>query len=169
MGIPALSGGPTGPAHADQKQAAVAAAPVRVRIPAIGVDSRLESLGRDRDGVLQSPTKWQVAGWFAEGVRPGDVGPAIIAGHVDSVSGPAVFYNLTKLKPGDEVLVTRADRSTVRFTVRRTDEYPKLKFPTDAVYGPTPVPTLRLVTCTGDFDYQARSYLDNFVVTATTS
>ena len=164
-GIPALSGGPTGPAHADAP-APVSSPPTRVRIPAIGVDSALQALGLAQNGTLETPSAWQVAGWYAGGVRPGDIGPAVIAGHVDSVSGPAVFFKLDKLKPGDAVYVTRANGSTVRFTVDSTAEYPKRTFPTEAVYGPSPVPTLRLVTCTGDFDYAARSYVDNLVVTA---
>lgn len=164
--IPPLSAGPTGPAHAAPRPASASSPPVRVRIPSIGVDSSLQKLGLLPDGALVPPSYWQVAGWYAGGVRPGDIGPAVIAGHVDSVSGPAVFYELVKLKPGNVVFVTRANGSTLRFTVARRDEYPKNKFPTEAVYGPTPVPTLRLVTCTGDFNYQARSYVDNLVVTA---
>lgn len=164
--IPPLSGGPTGPAHAAPSRAPTSSPPVRVRIPSIGVNSTLEKLGLLPDGALAPPSQWQVAGWYADGVRPGDVGPAVIAGHVDSVSGPAVFYKLVKLKPGSAVFVTRADGSVLRFIVARSDEYPKNRFPTEAVYGPTPVPTLRLVTCTGDFDQQAHSYVDNFVVTA---
>lgn len=164
-GIPALSGGPTGPAHADPV-AAVSSPPVRVRIPALGVDSSLQALGLAHDGTLETPSKWQVAGWYAGGVRPGDTGPAVIAGHVDSVSGPAVFYKLPKIKSGDAVYVTRKNGSTVRFVVATIAEYPKRTFPTAAVYGPSAVPTLRLVTCTGDFDYAKRSYVDNLVVTA---
>jgi hypothetical protein len=152
--------------HTASHPVGVSSPPVRVRIPSIGVDSALQKLGLLPDGSLAPPSQWQVAGWYAGGVRPGDVGPAVIAGHVDSVSGPAIFFKLVDLKPGNAVLVTRADSSTLRFRVSRTDEYPKNKFPTAAVYGPTPVPTLRLVTCTGDFDYQARSYVDNLVVTA---
>ena len=137
-----------------------------MRIPSIGVDSGLQRLGLGPGGVLQPPSRWQVAGWYADGVRPGDTGPAVIAGHVDSVSGPAVFYRLRDLRPGAAVLVTRSDGSSVRFTVAATARYPKSRFPTDAVYGPSPVPTLRLVTCIGDFDVSRRSYVDNLVVTA---
>ncbi len=164
--IPPLADGPTGPAHAAPRPSGSSSAPTRVRIPSIGVDSSLQRLGLLSDGSLETPSQWQVAGWYAGGVRPGDRGPAVIAGHVDSVSGPAVFYKLTALRPGSPVFISRTDGSTVRFTVARTDQYPKKTFPTDAVYGPTPVSTLRLVTCSGDFDYQARSYVDNLVVTA---
>lgn len=141
-------------------------APVRVQVPAIGVDSTLESLGLLADGELASPTDFPVAGWYAGGVRPGDPGPAIVAGHIDSVAGPAVFYDLGALERGDPVVVTRADGTVVRFTVESKAQYAKAKFPTDAVYGPTPTPELRLITCTGAFDRSARSYEDNLVVTA---
>jgi sortase (surface protein transpeptidase) len=164
--IPALKDGPTGPAHPDPSTPAAAAVPIRVRIPAIGVDSRLQRLQIERDGSLQTPSKWQVAGWYAAGTRPGDIGPAVIAGHVDSTAGPAVFFHLGRLRPGDRVYVSRADASTVRFVVAGIREYPKRTFPTQAVYGPVAVPTLRLVTCTGDFEVSKRSYVDNLVVTA---
>jgi hypothetical protein len=164
--IPALPDGPTGPAHADPPAATTGPPPTSVTIPSIGVHSRLQALRREPDGELQTPSFWQVAGWYAGGVRPGDTGPAVIAGHVDSVSGPAVFYRLTQLRPGASVIVDRRGAAPLHFVVAGSREYPKRRFPTEAVYGPTPVPTLRLVTCTGDFDYAKRSYVDNLVVTA---
>lgn len=164
--LPPLSGGPTGPAHASLSASPQVAPPVRVRVPAIGVDSALQPLHRLANGELEPPAQWAVAGWYADGVRPGDVGPALIAGHVDSVSGPAVFYRLRDLRPGDRVDVLRADGSTAHFVVTSTARYLKRKFPTAAVYGPTAIPVLRLVTCTGDFDVSQRSYVDNLVVTA---
>jgi sortase (surface protein transpeptidase) len=90
----------------------------------------------------------------------------VIAGHVDSTSGPAVFFRLRDLRAGDEVLVTRADHSVVRFAIDRLQQFPKASFPTAAVFGATPGPTLRLITCTGAFDETARSYLDNLVAFA---
>lgn len=164
--LPALSDGPTGPAHDVTSSPAQVARPVRVRIPAIGVDSSLQTLGLTRSGELQTPSKWQQAGWYGDGVRPGDIGPAVIAGHIDSVSGPAVFYRLRELHSGDRVYVSRADGSTVTFTVSTIAQYPKSRFPTEAVYGPTSEPVLRLVTCTGVFDARHHNYLDNLVVTA---
>jgi sortase (surface protein transpeptidase) len=142
------------------------AAPVRVRVPAIGVDSELLRLGTDASGVLVPPADFARAGWFAGGAVPGDVGPAVVAGHVDSVDGPAVFSRLRDLVPGDEVLVDRADGTTVRFAVTGVGRYPKDDFPTEGVYGPTPRAELRLVTCGGDFDRSRRSYEDNVVVFA---
>ncbi len=143
-----------------------AAPPVRVRVPAIGVDSELLRLGTDAAGALVPPDDFDLAGWFAAGAVPGDVGPAVVAGHVDSVDGPAVFARLDELAPRDEVFVDRADGTTAVFTVTRLGRHPKSDFPTEAVYGPTPRAELRLVTCGGEFDRSARSYLDNVVVTA---
>jgi hypothetical protein len=139
--------------------------PNRVRIPAIGVDAALESLDVDQAGVLKSPVDYGKPGWYAGGIAPGEVGPAVIAGHVDSARGPAVFYRLRDLKPGDEIEVARGEQ-WVRFRVVASERYPKNQFPTDRVYRPTPVPELRLITCGGTFDRSRRSYEDNIVVYA---
>jgi sortase (surface protein transpeptidase) len=154
------------PVTAERGTERTAAAPVRVRVPAIGVDSELLRLGTDPAGVLIPPDDPDRAGWFTGGAVPGDVGPAVVAGHVDSVEGPAVFARLRELDRGDEVVVDRADGTTARFTVTGVGRYPKDDFPTEAVYGPTPRAELRLVTCGGDFDRSRGSYLDNVVVTA---
>jgi sortase (surface protein transpeptidase) len=154
------------PVAAERGTERTAAAPVRVRVPAIGVDSELLRLGTDAAGVLLPPDDPDRAGWFTGGAVPGDVGPAVVAGHVDSVEGPAVFARLRELAPGDEVVVDRADGTTARFTVTGVGRYPKDDFPTEAVYGPTPRAELRLVTCGGDFDRSRRSYEDNVVVFA---
>ncbi|SNS04694.1 Sortase family protein [Geodermatophilus pulveris] len=173
-GVAVLTPGAPGPAAATAAVPVVvergteraAAAPVRVRVPAAGVHSELLRLGTDASGALVPPEDYGRAGWFTGGAVPGDVGPAVVAGHVDSVDGPAVFARVGGLAPGDEVLVDRADGTTVRFAVTEVTRYPKRDFPTEAVYGPTPRAELRLVTCGGDFDRSARSYLDNVVVTA---
>ncbi|MEP6852360.1 MAG: sortase [bacterium] len=141
--------------------------PVSVAVRRVGISSRLERLGLLPDGTLKSPTEFPVAGWYARGVVPGAVGPAVIAGHVDSVEGPAVFYRLRDVRLGDDVSVTDASGGTRQFKVTSIAHYAKTKFPTDLVYGPTALPVLRLVTCTGDFDFVHRSYLDNLVVSAT--
>jgi hypothetical protein len=141
--------------------------PVGVEIPSIGVSSSLVQLGLDEDGAMEAPSDFAVAGWFALGPQPGQPGPAVIAGHVDSRDGPAVFYRLAELAPGDEVTVHRADGSEVRFTVTGQRRYPKDQFPADAVYGPVPGPELRLITCGGDFDRTSRQYRENVVVYAT--
>jgi len=165
-GIPAIPDGPTGPAHADPSARPAVAPPARLVVPAIGVDTGLESVGLLTDGTLEPPHEWGVAGWYADGVRPGDPGPAVIEGHVDSRNGPAVFYRLRDLRVGAPVIVHTRDGKTLRFVVDSVRSYPKTHFPTAAVYGPTPLPVLRLVTCTGEFDWAARSYLDNLVVSA---
>ena len=141
--------------------------PVRIEIPAIGVTSSLDRLGRAPDRTVQVPSRWEVAGWYAPGTRPGDPGSAVILGHVDSRSGPAVFYRLRELRRGDLVEVARADGSTVRFVVQRTEQYDKRRFPTDEVYYPTLTPALRLVTCGGEFDATAGHYRSNIIVFAT--
>jgi Sortase domain len=140
--------------------------PVRLDIPSIQVSSPLDRLGRAPDGTVEVPGRWEVAGWYAPGPRPGDPGSAVILGHVDSRSGPAVFYRLHRLRPGDEIVVTRADRSTVRFVVQRTEQYDKQRFPTDEVYYPTLTSTLRLVTCGGQFDATTGHYRSNIIVFA---
>nr|MDQ6937447.1 class F sortase [Actinomycetota bacterium] len=142
------------------------AQPIRVVVRRLGISSPLEKLQLLADGSLQSPTTFPVAGWFAAGIRPGAVGPAVIAGHVDSVDGPAVFYRLRDMVVGDDIAVTDARGTTRHFQVTDIHHYPKTHFPTDVVYGPTALPVLRLVTCTGEFDFAHRSYLDNLVVSA---
>ncbi|WP_382306335.1 class F sortase [Herbiconiux sp. UC225_62] len=141
--------------------------PVRVRIPVIGVDSALESLTRDATGWIQAPADFGSAGWYRDGVVPGQLGPAVIAGHIDSAVGPAVFYDLASLSAGDTVQVDLADGSTVAFRVDRSIQVPKNDFPTADVYGPTPDAQLRLVTCGGAFDDASGHYVDNVVVFAT--
>jgi len=142
------------------------AEPVRLRVPGAGVDSPLQRLGRAADGSIEVPAEFGVAGWFAEGPRPGQPGPAVILGHVDSRTGPAVFSRVSALPRGAHVLVDRADGSTVAFRVSGTQRVPKVEFPTDLVYGPTLEPSLRLVTCGGSFDRAAGSYRDNVIVYA---
>jgi sortase family protein len=140
--------------------------PVRIEIPAIGVSSALVRLGLNPDGTMQVPVDYARAGWFTGGPAPGDTGPAVIAGHVDSRSGPAVFYRLRELRGGDAINIVRADGSTARFVTDEVVRYPKRAFPTQAVFGPVPDPALRLITCGGRFDRARRSYDDNVIVTA---
>jgi sortase (surface protein transpeptidase) len=141
--------------------------PVRVEIPKIGVASSLGRLGRAPDGTVEVPRRFDVAGWYAPGTRPGDPGSAVILGHVDSErAGPAVFFRLRELRRGDQIRVARADGSSVRFAVQRTEQYDKQRFPTDEVYYPTLTPALRLVTCGGEFDDAAGHYRSNVIVFA---
>jgi LPXTG-site transpeptidase (sortase) family protein len=144
---------------------ATAPEPTRLRIPKIGVDSPLDPLGLDAEGALEVPTNYDHAGWYTDGTPPGEQGPSVIVGHVDSERAPAVFYRLYQLEAGDLIEVARGEE-WVRFRVASSAWYPKAHFPTALVYGPTPDAQLRLITCGGQFDPARRSYLDNLVVFA---
>lgn len=142
------------------------ARPIRLRIPAIDVDTGLEDLGRAPDKSIEVPSQPDIAGWWAGGPRPGQVGPAVILGHLDSKTGPAVFIRLDELEAGDEVLVDRTDGTTARFLVTSLKSYEKAEFPSELVYYPTLDAELRLVTCGGPFDRSMGHYRDNLVVFA---
>lgn len=141
--------------------------PVRVRVPAVGIDAAVGPLFVDDNGVLPPPESFDATGWWHDGPEPGEAGPAVIAGHVDSYRGPAVFFHLDDITTGDKIFVDRADGSTVTFVAHRTERHPKDEFPTEAVYGDTSQTALRLITCGGDFDDEDRRYLDNIIVYAT--
>jgi LPXTG-site transpeptidase (sortase) family protein len=118
-------------------------------------------------GALQVPSSTSVAGWYTGSPRPGGIGSAIIVGHIDSLSGPGVFYRLSELHRGNDVYVKRTDGTTVEFRVTSVQTYLKDQFPTQTVYGPTPDAELRLITCDGAFDAATHHYLSNIVVYAT--
>jgi hypothetical protein len=140
--------------------------PVRVHIPAIAADAELIDLGLRGDGTMEVPPDGVQAGWYTGAPTPGEMGPAIIAGHVDWHGKPGVFNRLIDLHPGDQIDVTREDGSTATFRVSRLDQYPKNAFATAAVYGDIDHAGLRLITCGGSFDAKSRSYADNIVVFA---
>lgn len=142
--------------------------PVGIAIASIGVDAKtLVTLGKQADGSLQVPTDFGKAGWYTDGPAPGQFGPAVIVGHVDSANGPGIFYKLGALRPGATVNVRRADGSTARFSVDMVARYPKDRFPTNTVYGDTTQRAeLRLITCGGGFDRKTGHYLDNVVAFA---
>jgi len=142
------------------------ARPVRIEIPSIGVDAPVVPLGLNPDRTLEVPSDYGDAGWWTGGARPGSPGPAIIAGHVDSQTGPAVFFRIRDLARGATIAVVRRDGTRARFTVIGSEQYPKARFPTERVYGSTSRPTLRLITCSGVFDRDSGHYLDNTVVYA---
>jgi sortase (surface protein transpeptidase) len=142
------------------------ATPERLQIPSIGVDTGLEDLGLGAAGELDPPRAWESAGWYRDGTVPGAVGPAVIAGHVDSGSGPAVFVDLAQLAVGDEVQVTLSTGTVETFRVTGSERTPKATFPTSDVYGTTPTPGLRLITCDGTFDRSTGHYVDNLIVFA---
>jgi len=158
---------PTGPIVAPpQSAAAQVARPVSLTIPLIGVKTNLITLGLAAGGAMQVPSTSTVAGWFTGSPRPGAVGSSIIVGHVDSKSGPGIFFRLPELQKGDDVYVKRSDGTTAEFRVTEVQEYPKDQFPTDRVYGPTPDAELRLITCGGTFDSVTGHYLSNIIVYA---
>ncbi len=140
--------------------------PTMVIIPAIGVRANLVRLGLTSQESMRVPTSTSVAGWFTHSPRPGAIGSAIIAGHVDSTAGPGAFFRLRLLHPGDRVYIRRADGSLAVFDVAAVRFYAKVHFPATGVYGPVPAPALRLITCGGTFDYATRSYLDSVVAYA---
>ncbi|MFI6483043.1 class F sortase [Nonomuraea sp. NPDC050663] len=145
-----------------------AARPTGVYIPSIGVAAPLMELGLDGAGAIENPPLHEpnVAGWYRYGPVPGQRGAAVITGHLDTRSGPAVFAALREVKKGDQVQVVRADRSVAVFVVDRVEHTPKDSFPTRKVYGEVGYPALRLVTCGGAFDRAAGSYRDNTIVYA---
>ena len=142
------------------------ARPVSLVIPAIGVSTPLVHLGLTPTGALQVPSSTAVAGWYTGSARPGAIGSAVIAGHIDSVTGPGVFFRLRLLHPGERVYVRRANGSVAVFEVTAVHTYLKTQFPTEAVYGPEPDAQLRLITCGGTFDYATGHYLSNIIVYA---
>jgi sortase (surface protein transpeptidase) len=133
-------------------------------IPAIGLRVSLSQLGLNKNGTVQVPADFQQPGWYRFGPSPGQLGSAVILGHVDSYRGPAVFFRLRDLQPGDAVAVGLADGVTAHFVVRQVAMYLKARFPTVQVYGPHGYSELQLVTCGGVFDPLAGSYLSNIVV-----
>lgn len=165
---PRLAGGvrgPSGPVTSPAAAAAVRAAPpVSLAVPRIGVDTRVDGLGLGPGNALDVPADYARAGWYRLGVAPGDAGPTVFVGHVDSHTGPAVFYRLSELQPGDAIDVRRADGVTVTFTVNEVRTVEKDNFPTEDVYGATENAQIRLITCGGEFDFDSRHYRHNVVV-----
>lgn len=144
------------------------AAPRVVSLPAIQAESELMQLGLEPDGTLEvpPPEPGSPAGWYSGSPSPGDPGPAVLLGHVNaSDGGPGVFARLRSLGPGDQITVEREDGRAVIFTVIAGDRYEKDEFPTDKVYGNTPGPELRLITCDG-YDSASGLWQDNYVVYA---
>jgi hypothetical protein len=144
-------------------------APVSVEIPAIGVDSKLLHLGKNADGTIAVPSLTAPvsrAAWYKYSPTPGQIGTSVIEGHVDSYQGPAIFYRLGALRPGDRVVVRLADGVTAIFRVTGVREYLKSRFPANVIYGGTNYAALHLITCGGAFDYATHHYLSSTVVFA---
>jgi hypothetical protein len=143
--------------------------PVSVAIPTIGVQSKLLHLGRNEDGTMEVPnliTSANEAAWYKYSVTPGQIGTAVIEGHLDSYQGPAVFFRLGALRPGNRISVTLADGITAVFRVTGVREYAKDKYPATTIYAPANYAALRLITCGGDFDAATGHYLSSVVVFA---
>lgn len=153
---------------APESEVVAPAEPEALDIPRIGARSTLVPLGLNADETIEVPpvTQPMRAGWYRLGPAPGEPGPAVVLGHVDGGGRPGIFHRLKELVPGDEVLVSRKDGSTVTFAVTRVEQIDKDEFPTEAVYGDTARPELRLITCGGGFDRAAHSYRDNIIVYA---
>ena len=144
-----------------------ASPPVRVDIAAVGATAPIDPLGLNPDGTLEVPVRFSRAGWYTGRPTPGETGPAIIVAHRASRRGPGAFWHLPDVRPGQEIVVTRADGSRVAFVVDRLEQHPKSAFPTEAVYGPTPETALRLITCGGPFEPALGDhYRDNVIVFA---
>ncbi|WP_405716409.1 MULTISPECIES: class F sortase [unclassified Streptomyces] len=142
--------------------------PKRLRIPAIGVDAPFTDLAIGATGQLDAPppNDNNLVGWFKDGATPGERGAAIVAGHVDTMTGPAVFLQLQYLRPGAKVDITRTDGSVATFKVDSVEQFSKAKFPDDRVYADTNSAQLRLITCGGAYNKTAKDYEDNVVAFA---
>jgi len=142
--------------------------PVHVSIPRVGIDLDIIQVGLDSEGSIELPPlfAWE-AGWYTGSPSPGQLGPAIIVGHVDTYKGISVFWRLRDAQSGDQIIITRADGKVLTFTVNGLAQYDQNNFPTDTVYGNLPYAGLKLITCGGTFDEQTHSYTQNTVVSAT--
>ncbi|MGW3622287.1 class F sortase [Streptomyces sp. NPDC000880] len=143
-------------------------APKRIAITEIAVDAPFTALSIGPSGQLNAPPPddGNLVGWFEGGVSPGERGTSIIAGHVDTKTGPAVFLQLSLLKPGSKVDITREDGTVATFKVDSVETFSKARFPDQRVYADAPSPQLRLITCGGEYDRKAKDYTDNVVVFA---
>jgi len=143
-----------------------AAPPVALVVPALGLDVRLDGLRTDREGALQVPEDPSSAGWYVDGPAPGDLGPAVLAGHLDSRAGPGVFAGLLTLQPGQSLDVRRADGTLAEFVVDEVSTFAKRDFPTSRVYQGDGRASLRIITCGGAFDADTGRYRSNTIVFA---
>lgn len=139
-------------------------APTRLRIPAIGVDASVESVGLTADGAMDVPKDYANVAWYNLGPKPGAAGNAVIDGHVDSKTGPAVFWDLRKLRPGDEVFVLGSDGIERRFVVTAMQVYKRDVAPLERIFGAAPGTHLNLITCDGVFDRTRKEYDSNLIV-----
>ncbi|WP_079477980.1 class F sortase [Halobacillus salinus] len=151
----------------NEKQAEEGIIPTRIRIPSIDVDAKIESVGVLDNGEMGVPEDPLKAGWFEPGTQPGNRGNAVIAGHVDSKTGPAVFYHLDQMKKGDEFTVTGKDGKEKTYIVQKLESYPQYNSPIEKIFGSTNEKRLNLITCTGEFIRDKGGHQDRLVVYST--
>jgi LPXTG-site transpeptidase (sortase) family protein len=156
---------PVAPEPVREKSIPAPVDPLRLVIDTIGIAADVERVGLADDGTLATPTDVANVGWYSGSSRPGDKGPAVIVGHVDSAHGPAVFARLAELQVGDVVTVENGGEAALSFAVSTVTRHPKESFPAEAVYGASPDAELRLITCGGRYD-QETGYTQNVVVSA---
>ena len=143
------------------------ALPTKLSIPKLEIETTFEeSLGLAIDGSIEVPESYDQVGWYEHGPTPGEYGPAVILGHVDSVSGPGVFFPLGQLEAGDDIFIDRSDGSVAKFKVEKIERYEQIAFPTAKVYGDIDHAGLRLITCSGTFKKGEQRYTHNLVVYA---
>ena len=140
--------------------------PLRLVIPRISVDAAVEAVGMDAGGAMEAPQRWDEVAWFSLGAAPGEAGSAVLAGHLDSTTAPAIFWSLNALEPGDQMSVTRADGLSRTFSVISSQVYAFDRAPLQKIFGATAEPLLNLVTCDGNFDWTAKNYDQRLVVYA---
>jgi hypothetical protein len=141
--------------------------PLRLRVPSIGVDAPFEApLGVDKNYEIEVPESYDTLGWYKYGPTPGEIGPAVVLGHVDSYQGPAVLYKLGQVKVGELIEIDREDGSTAVFKVEALERHEQSGFPTEKVYSDLEYPGLRLITCTGTYDKGIQRYSHNLIVFA---
>lgn len=138
--------------------------PTQLKIDKIGMDRKLSSTAKNADGTIAVPKDPEVPGWYKLGPTPGELGPSVIVGHVDTYKGPAVFWRLRELVPGDTVEITRADNTTAKFKVDAVKQFSQSDFPTKEVYGNIDHAGIRLITCGGVYDRHSDRYSHNTVV-----
>jgi len=140
--------------------------PMRLRISKINVDASFVELGLSPNNEIEVPKSFERVGWYVHGPTPGELGPAVVLGHVDSYQGPAVLFYLGQLEPGDTIEIDREDGTTATFRVDKLERYPQSNFPTSLVYGDIDHAGLRLITCSGSYDRQQQRYDQNLIVYA---
>lgn len=167
ISLPRLFDGPAKPPP-DHFPVLQPSRPIRIAIPSIEVRAPVDAVGLDADGSIATPAlyKHNEAGWYERGPAPGQYGPAVIVGHVDTRTGPAVFRQLDRLRPGARIEVTRRDRRVAVFEVNSVERFAKSHLPANRVYGDFSRPALRLITCGGQWVGGRLGYADNVVVFA---